>query len=379
MKDGAYRKRVERDLDRWIEAKLVPAGNRSDILRTLPKANTGDGVGWLALAGFLLAGLAIIAFIADNWAEIPRIGRLALLMSCLFGSMLGAAFTANTHRRVSNGLCLLSSLVFASSAALLGQTFNMPGEPSAVLFWSAIAAASIGLAGRSTAASFAALVFSGLWMWNVTEGLSVGWMNLSFWGINLIVIPVGLIAWQQRSRALWRGLIVFSAALSFFHMLEIASLLSGNGLDYTRNWHDSRTMSGILFASMTLLWTALSGYGVHRDQASLPGGRTLAGYGAYIAFGNLLLLGIPMSPEANILHKVLCLGAAFAGIWFGAKYRYGAIIAASVLALMATIAIILFDLGMDLSSAALLFGLTACISLSVVFLVHRNNRKETAE
>lgn len=376
MKDSAYRKRVEKDLSGWIDQGLVPETSRIDILRTLPQRGNGDGIGWLAMAATILAGLAIITFVADNWDAIPRGGKLVVLLLTFLSCALGAAFTREKNEKISNGLALLSTLIFAGSIALIGQAYNMPGAATDAIFASAFAAALIGLAGRSPAASFAALVFGGIWIGSFVDGLYVGWGNPGFWGLNLIAVLVAFSAWREKSRALWHGLIISAIALSFFHVLEISSLLTGNGLDYREAAGDSRAMAICVFILMAVIWGALTWLGVYRDGQNLRGSRTLVGYGAWVALGNIALLGIPLSPEGDLAHRFIWLGAGFFGIWFGSHHRYGWISAASIVSLITAITVIFIDLGMDLSSAALIFAITSIIGLGVVFYLKRNANKE---
>ncbi len=376
MKDNAYRKRVEQDLETWISQGLVPEESRALILTSLPRRGNGDGRGWLAMAATVLAGLAIITFVGDNWSAIPRGAKLILLVVLFLSAIMGAAFTRATSEKISNGLALLSTLIFAGSIALIGQAYNMPGAPTDALFASAFAASLIGLAGRSPAASFAALVFGAIWTGYLLEGLYIGWGNPVFWGLNIVAILVAVCAWRERSRALWHLLILSVVGISFFHILEIASLLTGHGFDYRDSFDNEGTMGGIVFSLMAALWTGLAWLGVRRDIMDLRGGRTLAGYGAWIALGNVALLGIPMSPDGDVVHRFLWLGLSIFGLWFGSTNRYGWISAASIVSLLTAISVIFIDLGMNLSSAALIFAISAGISLAVVVMLKRSANKE---
>ena len=170
MKQSAYRKQVESDLKHWIERGWVPAESRAPILESLPQRKLGDGRSWIAMAGTILAGLAIIAFIADNWATIPRGLKLCVLMSAFLASAFGAAVIQSANKMLSNALSLLSVLIFSASIALIGQAYNMPGEPSGALLLSAIGAIAIGWSGRSAglqrlclAASGSACVLATVW------------------------------------------------------------------------------------------------------------------------------------------------------------------------------------------------------------------------
>lgn len=372
MKDASYRKRVERDLADWIGKGLVPETSRSAILDSLPARGSGDGRGWLAMAATILAGLAVITFIGDNWAAIPRGLKLVLLLSLFMASSFGSARFQRTSDKISNGLALLSSLIFAASIALLGQAYNMPGSPSGAVLASAFAAALIGLSARSAAAGFAALVFGGIWIVMGLDATLIGWQYLSFWALNLIALLVGINAWLIRSRALWHGLILATIALSFMHVMEISSLLTGNGLDFMHA-DNERILTGLAFSLMAVTWGGLSWLGITRDTEDKPGGRSLAGYGAWVALGNIALLGIPLADEADSLHRLLWLAASCAGLWYGPKNHYGWITAAAVVSLVTAIFVIFINLGMNLSVAALIFAVAAIAGLVVVYLMKKSS------
>lgn len=379
MKDKAYRKRVETDLEGWIAKGLVPETSRAPILASLPRRDTGDGRGWLALAATLLAGLAVIAFIADNWGGISRGMKLILLMGLFLASAFGSAVTQNTAKKLSNGLALLSSLIFAGSIALLGQAYNMPGEPVGAVFASAFAASLIGLAGRSPAASFGALIFGGIWVGMSFEREALTWEYIGFWGLNLVYLIVAANAWLLRSRALWHGLIISGITLSGFHILEIANLFTGHGLniwDGSNDYDDGRPVAMVTFILFSLLWGGLAWYGVQRDGKDQPGGRTLAGYGTWSGLIGLALLGFPMSPEGDYLHRFLWLGASFFGIWYGTKYAFGWITAGAIVSLITAVSVIFIDLGMNLSAVAVIFGITSIISLLIVMMLKRHAQQQ---
>lgn len=378
MKDAQYRKRVERDLDDWISNGLVPETSRPAILDSLPASGTGDGRGWLAMAATILAGLAVITFIGDNWAAIPRGLKLVLLITLFLSAAIGSAWFHRTSEKISNGLALLSALIFAASIALLGQAFNMPGSPSGAILASAFAASLIGLSARSAAASFAALVFGGIWIVMGLDDALTGWQHLSFWAINAISLSVGLNAWRIRSRALWHGLILSGIALTFIHIGQVSSLLTGNGLDLRRA-DDEEMVAGVAFCLMATLWAGLSWLGIIRDTQDKGGGRTLAGYGSWVALGNIALIGFPMADQADILHRFVWLAASCFCIWLGPKSHYGWITTASVVSLITAIFVIFIDLGMTLSVAALIFTVAAIVGMIAVFLMKKTSNSKRAE
>ena len=382
MKNSSYKKRLERDLPQWISQGWIAESDRVKILNSVELRGTGDGRGWLAMAGTVLAGLAVIAFIGDNWASFPRGLKLLLLSAVFAASTLAAALTYENSRKISNGLSLLACLIFAGSVALIGQAYNLPGEPIGAAFISALAASFIGLSGRSPAASFAALVFGGIVIFMHFDEEPVGWLSSWFWGLNFVTMIVALNAFFLKSRTLWHALLITGIVLSSIHILQLSSLITGNGIEWWDSGidrDDGRAMMFVIFTANAALWGGLAGLGVWRDSRGLPGGRTLAGYGSWTALAAIALLGIPFDPDGSVLHRILWLAAGSYTLWFGAKYRYGWIAAAAVLSLVTTISLIFFDLGMNLSSAALIFALASIVSLIVVVLLKRSADRKLAE
>lgn len=381
MKPNAYRQKVEKDLSDWIDKGWVPASSREPIMASLPKPAGGDGRGWIAMAATILAGLAVITFIGDNWSAIPRGLKLIMLLGLFAGTATASGLLQKTRKKASNALALLSALIFSGGIALIGQAYNLPGEPDGAVFLSALSAALIGLAGRSAAASFAALVFGSIWIGMQVEQGQLTWLSLSFWAMNLIAGLVAFNAWLLRSRALWHCLIISFFALSSIHIAELSSLLTMGHLGvFTFDWDMDPTRSfgfTALFLG-TAMWAAFVWLGVQRDEANQIGGRTLAGYSAWFGLAGVALLGIPANPEGDIIHRFALLGASFFALWYGAKYHYSWIAAAGILALLTGISIILVDIGMDMSAAAIIFAITSAIALGIAYLL-KKQAGETAE
>ncbi|MAT35135.1 MAG: hypothetical protein CMK06_08330 [Ponticaulis sp.] len=383
MRTFQYRRRLETDLNEWIAAGLVPEASRQPILASVRNDDPNAGRTWIATIAALFAGLAVIAFIADNWAAIPRGFKLILLISLFLTSALSAAWVRDTRQVLSNGLALVASLIFAASIALIGQAFNMPGDPRGAVLFSAISALAIGLAGRSPAASFCAIGFAFIWI-----GMRLGdwgfapWLSPGFWLINLVAVGTGFAARTFRASSLWHATLLLAIALSAMHCAEIAQLAvfqdlqifgrapKGNGDAYL----------SVLSALYVTIWTGIGWYGWRRSEAELPGGRTLVGYASWAALGGLFLLGAPWSGSAELLHRIILIAAAVFTLWFGAKYSLGWVRAGGILALTCTLGLIFVDLGLSLSVAALILGLAALVSFAVVFLLQRrSNRTERAQ
>ena len=158
-----YRERLARDLDRWIAARLVPAENRAAILESVAEPRRLDAATALAIVGGLLAGAAVIAFVAANWSEIPRLARFTLVLAAFLGAAGGAAWASGRGRPVlSQVLLCVAAMVFAAAIGLTGQIFDIAGDAKAALRGAGLAAALLALAGGAPWVGVVALVFTGL-------------------------------------------------------------------------------------------------------------------------------------------------------------------------------------------------------------------------
>src|SRR5690348_12005817 len=93
----AYLIRLKRDLENWVEQGLVTPANADKIVASLrSRADTRRLPGLLTMMGAALLVVAVLTFIAANWAEISKGIKLVLI----FGSMWAAYGTSVwlTHR-----------------------------------------------------------------------------------------------------------------------------------------------------------------------------------------------------------------------------------------------------------------------------------------
>ncbi|MGH6998274.1 MAG: DUF2157 domain-containing protein, partial [Phenylobacterium sp.] len=127
---AGYKARLQRDVDEWIAAGLVPAENRQAILDRVSDGRRIDASAALAVIGGLLLGAAALAFVAANWGVIPRLPRFGLIVG-LFLAVAGAAAWATKAGRplLTNTLLAVAALIYAAAIGLTGQIFDIAGDP----------------------------------------------------------------------------------------------------------------------------------------------------------------------------------------------------------------------------------------------------------
>lgn len=337
---ASYKARLQKDLDRWIEAGLAPAANREAMLASVSEGRRVDASSALAVIGGLLLGAAAIAFVAANWGIIPRLPRFGLVLGLFLAVIGSAAFTSRDGARplLTNTLLAVAALIYAAAIGLTGQIFDIAGDPQRALRSAGLAAGVLALAGRSSAAAVAALALLGLGEFaGEFDGGSSRWL--------IFAAPVGMaLAWFWNSKPLAHAsslalIVGLVALISFYERFGAQGLLAGaavlGGLAaLARQLSDRRTA---LIFLLWFAWGALALYGV-------------AGFD---------------NPQGGfrIAHRAGWLVFAGGTIALGMHDRQGMITAAGVVAMIAAVCAILFDLGMGLMTAAGLFAACALIAI----------------
>lgn len=345
----AYRKRLERDLDRWIAAGHVPAEKRTDMLAMVEQPRRLDAASTLAWIAAVMFGIAVIAFVAANWDGLPRLARFIMVLALFAACVSGAAWTAQRDRpATSNALTTLAALVFAAAVGLVGQIFDIAGKPSHALIGSGVAAAMLALAGRSTGAALVSLVL-----------LCFGEAQLDGERMLFITFVAGLLAavaaWSWKSAALAHGA---SIALLFAVGWSIGQLHAGN-----TGW--------FLFATAIFAVAAAFARWIWQSETS----DIFSVYFGWFVWSALIFLvcaGLEGGSGAGkIPHRIAWLVAAGGAVTLGRMDRHALVTAAGVVFIIGAIAAILVDLGVDLMTAAALFGLCALIALAGGYLLRR--------
>lgn len=345
----AYRKRLERDLNRWIAAGHVAADKRADLLAMVEEPKRLDAATALAWIGAVLLGIALIAFIAANWDGLPRLARFIMVLALFAAAVGAAAWTAQRNRPgASNALTTLAALIFAAAVGLVGQIFDIAGKPSHALIGSGVAAAMLALAGRSTGAGVAALLL-----------IALGDAQL---GDNRMVLTLGagilaaVAAWSWRSAALAHG-----ASLAIF----IAGVWTIGQV------HDGASGWFLVAALIALGVAALARWRWQAGDADVFA--TFYGWFVWIALAFLVAAGLDRTEAGGVVipHRLAWIAAAGGAITLGRSDRHALISAGGLVFLIGAVATVLVDLGVNLMAAAALFLLCALIALAGGLLLRR--------
>lgn len=353
----SYKNRVTQDLERWIGAGLVSADKRDAILASIPDARRLDAATALAWVGAVLLGVAVISFIAANWAAMPRVARFGLVILAFASCVGGAAWGAKQARPLLANMALtLAALVFAAAIGLTGQIFDIAGDPQNAAYMAGIAAFALALAGRSTGAACAGVAF-----------IAIGDFTGRHWGggaldapLMLLAAPLGaLLALRWGSAALahvgamgviycfawFASRIEADAAIALFMAIFLGAMAAGARWMFTRERPFASVFYG-WFAAGALMFFATAGY--------MP------------------WFGDEASAAAGLAHRLAWLLASAALIALGRFDRHLIVTAVGVLSLICAVWALLSDLGLDLLASAGVFLLCAIAALAAGLVLKRS-------
>ena len=349
---ASYREQLQRDLDRWVEAGLVPAENRAAILGSVPQASRLDAGAALAWVGAVLAGVAVVAFVAANWDALPRLARFALVLGLYGGGAGAAAWFARAGRpNAANGLLTFAALAFAAAIGLTGQIFDIAGDERTALYAAGAGAAALALAGRGSGPAIAALAligagdFAAIKLFNVSTAFDLA-------GLFLAAPAAVLMAQRWRSvplaHAAALGLVAGAVWLSLkLHASPLALVGFAAAL-------------GVLAAGGRWL----------RERGD-PVGGALYGWLAWGAIAFYMGGGIDLHRPWQIPQRIgwLVVGAALTAL--GRRDRSTPVTVAGVLALMIGVSVIMYDLGLGLLTASAVFFCAALAAIGAGFALRR--------
>lgn len=347
---AGYRQRLEQDLDRWIGAGLVPAGNRAAILDSVGQSRRLDAATTLAAVGAAFLGIAVIAFVAANWDAIPRLARFVLVLAVFLSLCGGGAWAARRQRpALRNGLLAVAALVYAAAIGLTGQIFDIAGSPPAALHSAGLAAGLLALAGRSSGAAMAGLVLLGLG--DLSDGpfrdqAAMPWLAFG--------APVGvLLAWAWRSSPL-----AHTAGLG----LAVGAMLLLMRLGPPNDAGLLLTAAGFAILAAGARWR-------RESDGSVAG--ALFGWCVLGALAFFVVAGFEGEAFEGLPHRVVWLALSAGLLALGRADRHGAVSGLAVVSLIGAVCAILFDLGLGLMSAAGVFLASALAALLAGWLMRR--------
>lgn len=206
---------LSKQIDRWQTQGLLDKETAERLHQDVKANSNGFGIGGvLAVLGALLLGAALIMFIASNWDIIPRIWRVVLILTVLWGGYLGGAWLQQRGKDnpgdmlagiFAPALYLISAITYGAGIALVGQMYHMSGDlTTAALAWGVgVLIAAILL--RAPILCAAALGIGGFYLYTVVQELGGGVNMVSSyrWVLPLYIAAcVGTMLYTQANKAM---------------------------------------------------------------------------------------------------------------------------------------------------------------------------------
>jgi uncharacterized membrane protein len=151
--------RLERQVQRWLEADIIDATTAERIIAHERRASRPVLLLAIGGLGAFTIGVGLISVIAANWGDIPRLVKLLAMLGLFGANAYGLVWArGRQHCWITDALALGYFALALASIALVGQTYQLRGEPyQALLLWLLVGSPALWLA----EGAFAALVFLG--------------------------------------------------------------------------------------------------------------------------------------------------------------------------------------------------------------------------
>ncbi len=151
--------RLERQVQRWLDAGIIDTTTAERIIAHEQRARRPVLLLAIGGLGAFTIGVGLISVIAANWGDIPRFVKLLGMLGLFSANAYGLLWArSRQYRWVTDALALGHFALTLASIALVGQTYQLEGEPyQALLLWLVVGSPALWLA----EGAYAALVFLG--------------------------------------------------------------------------------------------------------------------------------------------------------------------------------------------------------------------------
>lgn len=166
MMFGSYRKRLEADLTRWTGAGVITPAQATEIRRHVQAEAGGIKLpAVLGMLGGLLIASSVIAFVAANWQDIPRVAKLVAILLAIMAALATAVRLHKTASPLaSDAAATAATLIFGAGVALVGQMYHLPADWPAGAVLVGIGALAVAFLLRSDGALVIAAVAAASWL-----------------------------------------------------------------------------------------------------------------------------------------------------------------------------------------------------------------------
>lgn len=228
------------EIDRWTAEGLVSPEQAERLRARYPKPAEGPPWGLLvfACAGAAVIGLGIILLFAYNWKDIPKFGKLGLILGAVIGAHTGGLVLLRKggwQMKLGEAFSVLGTMFYGAAIWLIAQVYHIDEHyPNGFLIWALGALVLAWVLESIPQALLATVLFS---IWGSTETWHFN--QPTQWSVLAVLLGIGPLAWRKKSG------VLMATVLAGTYFLLIATLGHfGNG---------AYTLSAVMALSALLL------------------------------------------------------------------------------------------------------------------------------
>lgn len=142
MASDLFREELNEELPKWTEKKLITSANAKKI-SNLYKEKPIIKEPWsqekliktLIMIASIVIGIGVLLYVASNWDKMAALTKTILLGIATFGTLFAGYYYSDVKKALSQGLFLLSSLIYGGSVFLISQIYHISGVSTSTLFF----------------------------------------------------------------------------------------------------------------------------------------------------------------------------------------------------------------------------------------------------
>ena len=243
---------LTKELDRWQSDGIVDKETATKIANLYdidPDAHSDKISFVLKLVAYLFFALAFFTLVGANWEEIPRLGRLTLVLFVLglinFG---GIYYLAKGKENLSTAMFFLGNFCFGAAIALIAQIYNISDEPSGgILLWS-IGAFAVSFASKKGVLVAQSLIFATVWFFMIAYQGDFGFGFIIFIALGAYTL--------YKDDSKWLAFVLFIDI--FIYIISFCGYISGLRAIFDYGFLFGLPMVAIVSLSYALLLISIS-------------------------------------------------------------------------------------------------------------------------
>jgi len=289
-----FRRVLRGELAEWVEDGLVSKDQARRLreryaLGEIELESNRMLMNTVFLLGVALIGCGVLAFVAAHWVEIPKGGKVALLLAGMLAAH-GAGYwfwqVKKTRPYLGHALTLLGTVIFGGNIFLLAQIFQMSGDVYAAHVAWALGALLMAYVLGSIPHGLLAVVVSFVGYCNYLDAMGHAYLSYP------ALVAVGFLPFCYAKRSILLLFLILAALVS-------STIINGIMLG-RQGWP--------LVLVFLLTFTAIWCYGAFHSS----GGRRWRAFGALA--GGLGALGMALTVFVLSFHSVAEEGAWSPGV-----------------------------------------------------------------